>query len=101
MASLYEVPADQLLREAERARIPGHWEKTVIDLRTLPRVRGEPGRRVAEFVHDVQRRRGDYQSDVISLRSGDLEQVALSAGLRPRDLLEKLGPAVGEPDEPA
>jgi BldD-like DNA-binding protein len=49
---------------------------------------------VAEFIHRVRAQRGDYLSEVVTLRSGDLEALALTTQLRPDALLGSLGPAI-------
>jgi hypothetical protein len=51
---------------------------------------------VAEFVHKVKAQRGDYLSDVITLRSGDLHSLALASGLNPQTLVARLAPALRE-----
>jgi len=52
------------------------------------------GRSIAEFIHIVKTERGDYLSGVITLRSGDVEVLALRSGKSTEALLRSLGPAL-------
>jgi transcriptional regulator with XRE-family HTH domain len=94
LAALYGFPADRLLGEAlSLVNVPGR-ESVVVDLTRLPLLE-EPHRRiVAEFLHAMRDRRGDLVTDVITLRSGDVEEMALSADVPPRTLLTRLQPTV-------
>lgn len=94
IAALYGVPPDRLLaRTLEHASPTGRCE-LVIDLNKLPLIHGNAVHLVAEFIHRVRAQRGDYLSEVITLRSGDLEALALTTQLRPDALLDSLGPAI-------
>jgi transcriptional regulator with XRE-family HTH domain len=96
LAKLYGVPADRLLGEV-LGTVQGQAD-IVIDLNRLALLDEREVRAVAEFVHNVRTKRGDYFTDVISLRSGDVEALAFSSGLAARELLSKLQPALrGEP----
>jgi BldD-like DNA-binding protein len=66
----------------------------VIDLNRMSLLEPEDGRRVAGFVHRLRGRRGDLLGEMISLRAGDLEVLAHETGLPPRQLLERLRPAL-------
>ena len=98
LAAVYEMPADRLLGRVLGKMAPEGREEAVIDLARLDLVPGEQGRRLAEFVHDVKTRRGDYRSQVITLRSGDIEVLATAASVAPRGLLASLRPALRDPD---
>lgn len=94
IAALYGIPPDRLLaRTMEQATPAGRCE-LIIDLTKLPLIRGNEVHLVAEFIHRVRAQRGDYLSDLITLRSGDLEALALTTQLRPDALLDSLGPAI-------
>src|SRR5919108_1696662 len=94
IAALYGIPPDRLLaRTMEHATPSGRYE-LIIDLTKLPLIQGNEVHLVAEFIHRVRAQRGDYLSDVITLRSGDLEALALTTQLRPDALLDSLGPAI-------
>ncbi|HZA26082.1 MAG TPA: helix-turn-helix domain-containing protein [Actinomycetota bacterium] len=94
LAALYGVPPDRLLARTLEEASPVSRCELVIDLTKLPLIRGEEVHLVAEFIHRVRAQRGDYLSDVITLRSGDLEALALTTQLKPDALLDSLGPAI-------
>jgi len=94
LARFYGVPPDRLLAEVMAELAPESRGEVVIDVNKLTLVLGDEGRTVAEFVHRVKMQRGDYLTDVITLRSGDLEALSLAMGESPSSLLRKLRPAV-------
>lgn len=94
LAALYGVPPDRLLARTLEQASPATRCELVIDLNKLPLIRNEQVHLVAEFIHRVRAQRGDYLSEVITLRSGDLEALALTTQLKPDALLESLGPAI-------
>jgi hypothetical protein len=96
LAALYGVPPDRLLARSLQQVSPAGRCELIVDLNKLPLVRAEEVRLVAEFIHNVRAQRGDYLSDVITLRSGDLEALALTAQLRADTLLDSLRPAIRE-----
>jgi helix-turn-helix protein len=69
----------------------GHQEVS-IDTTLLPM--NEAGSAIAAFAHQVRTRRQDFRSGVITLRGGDLDAIARSAGLSVNETLQQLGPAV-------
>jgi transcriptional regulator with XRE-family HTH domain len=98
LATLYGVPADRLLGDVLARTDPQGRVEIVIDLNRLALLDESEVRRVAEFIHNVRTKRGDYLTDVVSLRSGDVEALALSSGVAPEQLLSRLRPALrGEP----
>jgi len=99
LANLYGIPPDRLLGEALKRIDPEGREEILIDLNRLSLIESEDRRLVAEFVHKVQAQRQDYLAEVITLRSGDLEALALTSGKRPTALLAKLRPALREDDQ--
>ena len=94
LAALYGVPPDRLLARTLEQASPTTRCELVIDLNKLPFIRNQQVHLVAEFIHKVRAQRGDYLSEVITLRSGDLEALALTTQLKPDALLESLGPAI-------
>ncbi len=94
LAALYGVPADRLLGMTLERVSPIAREELVVDLNKLPLVADNDARLVAEFIHKVRTQRADYMSDVITLRSGDLEALALNAQVHPRTLRTRLEPAL-------
>jgi transcriptional regulator with XRE-family HTH domain len=97
LAGLYGFAPEELLARVLVERSRGSRRSVVIDLSRLEQVQGEQGEILARFVHDVRTRRGDVRSNVISLRSGDLEALALGSGDRPADFLRVLGPVERRP----
>jgi transcriptional regulator with XRE-family HTH domain len=92
LAELLGVPADQMLARALRHLDPGQHREVLIDIRRLPDSTG--GRQVARYAHHIQSMRGDFLSDVLTLRAGDLRVIARTSGLNTRRLLTELGSAV-------
>jgi transcriptional regulator with XRE-family HTH domain len=103
LAALFGLPPDRLLSDALDLVTPESRKKVVIDLNRLSRVeqtQEEEAHLVAEFVHKVKARRGDYLTEAITLRSGDLEALALASGRNPHELIANLAPALGERRSP-
>jgi transcriptional regulator with XRE-family HTH domain len=92
LAALYGLAPEELLTRVLDERSRGSRRSVVIDLSRLEQVQGERGEILARFVHEVRTRRGDLRSNVISLRTGDLEALALGSGHGPADFLRALGP---------
>jgi transcriptional regulator with XRE-family HTH domain len=97
LATLYGLPADRLLGVALSSLDPPGRESVVVDLTRLSLLDEPPRRLVAEFLHAMKDRRGDLVTDVITLRSGDVEEMALSARVPARMLLTRLRATVKEP----
>jgi transcriptional regulator with XRE-family HTH domain len=94
LAGIYGLPADRLLAEAAEILQPLGRQEVVIDLTRLSLL-AEPARgRVAGFAHEIRAKRGDYLSDIVTLRSGDLEPISYELGIRPPTLLRRLDPAL-------
>lgn len=103
MAALYGIPPDRLLADVlDRLRPEGRAE-IVVDLTELELLPGEESRRAAELVERVRRQRGTETGDLVSLRAGDLEALAMAFRLPAGDLLRRLEPAIQlrEPSQPA
>jgi transcriptional regulator with XRE-family HTH domain len=92
IAAVYGLAPEGLLTRVLDERSGGSRRSVVVDLSRLEQVQGEPGEILARFVHEVRTRRGDLRSNVISLRTGDLEALALGSGHDPTDFLRALGP---------
>jgi transcriptional regulator with XRE-family HTH domain len=92
LAKFYGVPADRLLFRTLEQLEPAARRETILDLGQVERLDDETGRAVADFVRDVKRERGDPAQDVITLRAGDLEAIALSSGIEIAQLLAVLRP---------
>lgn len=100
LAGIYGIPADRLLGLILGTMSPQGRAEIVIDLTRLAQVPGLEGRMLAEFVHQVRSQRADYQAEVITLRSGDLEQLSLASHQNTTSLVRKLRPALRSPDNP-
>lgn len=94
LSQLYGVPADRLLSEALTASETEVAADVVIDLTRLPQLHGEGSQVVIEFVERVQAQRRGPHSDVITLRTGDLQFLSASAGVPPGALLNLLSPVL-------
>lgn len=101
LSALYGVLPDSLLSEALVASQSETVTDVVIDITRLPRLHGEQARVVIEFVEQVQAQRRGPHSDLISLRTGDLQILAAAAGVQPRALLNALSPALQSGQTPA
>jgi transcriptional regulator with XRE-family HTH domain len=94
LARIYGLPADRLLAEVAEILQPLGRKEIVIDLTRLGLL-AEPARgAVAGYAQEIRARRGDYLSDVVTLRSGDLEPMSHELGIRPTTLLRRLHPAL-------
>jgi transcriptional regulator with XRE-family HTH domain len=90
LAWLYGVPPDQLLAEVLRSVSAIGGIELVIDLDRLSVSRDPEITVLTEHVNRVQSLRRDYLTNVITLRSGDLEALAGRAQIRPAELLGRL-----------
>lgn len=93
LSSLYGVPPDRLLSEALAASEQSQVADVVIDLTRLPKL-GQEVQVVIEFVERVQSQRRGPHSDLITLRTGDLQFLSSAAGVEPVVLLNMLSPAL-------
>jgi hypothetical protein len=67
-------------------------KEIIIDLTRLGLL-AEPARAtVAGYAHGIRAKRGGYVSDVVTLRSGDLEPMSYELGIRPTTLLRSWTP---------
>lgn len=92
LAELLGVPPDQLLGEALSQADPEAQREVQLDLGVLPD--SDAGRQVARYAHDVKSMRGDFRSNVVTLRAGDLRVIAHASGLPMPRLLSSLGSAI-------
>jgi hypothetical protein len=102
LAGLYGFPPERLLSDALKSMISDDDSpRLAIDLERFSTLGGnrEEAERVSDFIHRVRETRGDHAGDVITLRAGDLEAMALASGRDSRALRDMLGPAlrVGRP----
>lgn len=93
LAELYRIPPDRLLAEILNRSDPAGRREIVIDLTRLDEEASEEARLVARHAREVKAVRAD-RSEIITLRSGDLQVLAKASGRAPAEFLEKLRPAV-------
>jgi hypothetical protein len=72
--------------------VPGGYREVLLDLGDLPD--SDAGRQAAAHAHHVRSMRGDYLSNVVTLRAGDLQVIAGATGLEVPALLSALETAV-------
>jgi transcriptional regulator with XRE-family HTH domain len=94
LAETYGVPPDRLLADVFALLDPAGRQEIAIDLNRLTLIPGQEGKVVAEFVHKLKSQRGDYMTDVITLRSGDIEAISREASQPPNALLRSIEPAL-------
>ena len=94
LAGLYGIPPDRILADALANSLPEAQREVVIDLRRLPKLQGEDGRVLTEFVGQVRALRGDLASEVITLRAGDVEVLASSLGSESKALMQRIRPTL-------
>jgi len=93
LADLYGIPADRLLADVLDRLMPEGRVEVVVDLTQLELLPGEEPRIAAELVERVRRQRGQDGGELVSLRAGDLQALALATKRNPSDLLRALEPA--------
>jgi transcriptional regulator with XRE-family HTH domain len=94
LSSVYGVPADRLLGHVLDRIDPEGRVEVVVDVTQLDRLPGEEPRRAAELVDRVIGLRGELRGGSVSLRAGDLEQLALATRLTASELVRRLEPAL-------
>lgn len=94
LARVYRITPDRMLGEVMSEVSPESRSEVVIALDRLPFIEGEERRVVTDFIQLILRRRGDRTADVLTLRSGDLEVLAMRAGVEPPELLAQISPAL-------
>ena len=94
LAELYGLLPERVLAEALKKIAPEGRSEIVLDMRQLQSLDSEESRKVMEFAYRVRTERGDYSGELVTLRAGDLEQLAMETRVRPRSILKALGPAV-------
>jgi len=72
--------------------MPEGYREILLDLSDLPD--SEAGRQTAAHAHHIRSMRGDYFSNIVTLRAGDLQVIAGATGLRVPALLSALATAV-------
>lgn len=94
IARLYGHAPDQLLREALDELSGPPIGPLVLDLTRLSSLPEGAIDEVGRLAQVIKTQRGDYVSEVLSLRSGDLEVWAGALGTTTEELVEQLFPAL-------
>jgi transcriptional regulator with XRE-family HTH domain len=100
LASVYSANPDEVLSRVLGRLDPAGRDEVVIDLRRIGQIESEERTLVAEFVHRIKVLRGDYLTDVLTLRGGDVAALAMASGRRSDELMIGIRPALGG-SEPA
>lgn len=91
LAEFYGVPVAQLLPDGEipvaRAELP---RKLVINLEAMAALPAEAVGPLSRFVANIQAKRGDYNGRVLTIRSSDLDTLALLFSRTPEQTLDHL-----------
>jgi transcriptional regulator with XRE-family HTH domain len=94
LSAVYGIPPDRVLADALSIAGGESQVEVVIDLNRLPKLEGEDGRIVSEFVGQVQSLRGDVGSKAITLRSADVQVLATAIGADSSSLLDRIRPTL-------
>lgn len=97
LADFYEVPAERLLAEVLR-RFEGR-PQVIVDVSAIERLEGPTAEAVQGFVHQVSALRNEV-SLRIKVRSGDLQVLSTTLGLREDELQAALQEALPETGTP-
>lgn len=90
LAAFYATPADRMLAAVLEEVNPEGREQLVIDLNELAQLQSSDAEWVGEYIQNLLTERGDLGSDVVTLRSGDVEALGLLGGIRSPAVIEKL-----------
>jgi transcriptional regulator with XRE-family HTH domain len=94
LAPLYNTSPDRLMSQALDLLDPDSRRSVVIDLNRLPAVPSPERTILEQFVQRLRDRRRDLLSEVITLRSGDVQTLALISGIGTDRLMARLRPAL-------
>jgi transcriptional regulator with XRE-family HTH domain len=87
---LYGLPPDRMLSLVLERLDPGGRRPFKIDLGSLELLREQGAQTLRDYVHDVIEVRKDHETEVVTLRSGDVEALNL-LGVKSPALLEQVG----------
>jgi transcriptional regulator with XRE-family HTH domain len=90
LASFYGVPLSELLPATTRRAAEEHSRKVVIDLTVLAAQKTPAATAISRYVDRIRRMRGDHNARVLTVRGGDLENLALIAGADPQRFMGEL-----------
>lgn len=91
IALLYNVPVSELLpEEGEAQPAPPVPPRLVVDLERLRALPAKQGGILARHVLELQRQRSDFETDVITFRTDDLDRLAAAYRTTPEMLARTL-----------
>jgi len=89
LADFYGIPVSDLLPDAWIHAPPPATTAIVLDLQRLRELPTEHGALLARFVSAIEHQRGDYNSQVLSIRGEDLRSLAILYDRSPNELLDQ------------
>lgn len=90
LADLYGVPVSELLPEDPEVADNGAGDRVVLDLVRLGAVPAETAGPLVRFARSLQRMRGDYNGQVLTVRASDVQTLALLYDLSGAELVALL-----------
>ncbi len=90
LADFYGIPVSELLPDAWTYAPPPAATAIVLDLQRLRELPTEQGALLARYVNAIEHQRGDYNGQVLSIRSEDLRSLAILYDRSPNELLDQL-----------
>jgi len=90
LADLYGVPIAELLPDEPEVTDNGAGDRVVLDLVRLASVPAETAGPLVRFARSLQRMRGDYNGQVLTVRASDVQTLALLYDLSGVELLALL-----------
>ena len=90
LADFYGIPVSELLPDAWISVPRPAATAIVLDLQRLRELPHEHGALLARYVRSIEHQRGDYNGQVLSIRSEDLRSLAILYDRSPNELLDQL-----------
>ena len=96
IADIYHIPVSELFQPATKTRQPLTHTRYIIDLRTLRKITDAiPQSRESHvclfrYCREIQRRRNDWNGEVLSLRSTDIETLSIAQDMTVSGFCEEL-----------
>ena len=87
IAQLYEVPISELFEAPKKYMIE---ERISIDIRKILTTSSPAGQKITTVIRNIARMRGDWNGEVISLRSHDINNFEVFTGLSSEEINQVL-----------
>jgi transcriptional regulator with XRE-family HTH domain len=87
IAQLYEVPISELFEAPKKYMIE---ERISIDIRRILTTSSPAGQKITTVIRNIARMRGDWNGEVISLRSRDINNFEVFTGLSSEEINQVL-----------